>query len=289
MTTSRIDELVKGLTSVHDDQVAGPITPGARALLTAVIAERRARTTRRYGRFAAGAVAATAVATAAVVALSSGGPGPIRSYANAAVDIQRTDGAYRVRIKNVYADQRQFHDAFAKFGLDVTLVIVPVSPGRERTIIGGASTGEGEATIATTLDCPPHQSTPCPLAVQISGKAVRQGSTKIMIGRAARPGEPYQFQPPAAGDNPPSLRLTGQTVTEALSRLHQRNLTAVYVLGQFRKDGSGSDYAPPPPWRPQGDRRVTGAWMHSSNAVALLITPVKGDPAPDPNAPGRPG
>jgi hypothetical protein len=48
------------------------------------------------------------------------------------VDIQRTDGTYKVHVKNAYADQRQFHEAFAKFGLDVTLSIVPVSPGHER-------------------------------------------------------------------------------------------------------------------------------------------------------------
>jgi Sigma-70 region 2 len=42
---------------------------------------------------------------AASGALNAGGPGPAREYANAAVDIQRTDGTYRVHIKDVYADQ----------------------------------------------------------------------------------------------------------------------------------------------------------------------------------------
>jgi hypothetical protein len=286
VTTSRINELVAGLTGVHDDQIAGPSTPGARGLLTAITAEERAtattaRQSRRYGRFAVGAVAATAVATTAVVALNAGGPGPIRSYANAAVDIQRTNGTYKVHIKNVYADQRQFHQAFTKFGLDVTLSIVPVSPGRERKIVGGG--GDWVGTIGTVLDCPPRQGTACPLTVELSGAAVSRGSTKIMIGRTARPGEAYQFQRPGAGDNPPSLRLTGRTVAEALTRLHKQNMTAVYVIGQFHKDGSGSDYKPPPTWRPQGGRRVMGAWMHSSNSVTLLLAPVKDDPAPAPN------
>ncbi|WP_248958480.1 hypothetical protein [Sphaerisporangium perillae] len=249
MTTSRIDELVAGLTGVHDDQLAGPSTPGARRLLTAITAEEPAtavtvRRRRRYGRFAVGVVVATGVAATAVVALSAGGPGPIRGYANAAVDIQRTDGTYKVHVKNAYADQRQFHEAFAKFGLDMTLSIVPVSPGYERKIIGGISDGTG--TIGTVLDCPPGQGTACPLTVTLSGITGRQGATKIMIGRLARPGEPYWNARPGAGDSPASLRLSGGTVAEALAKLHERNMSAVYVIGEFHQDGSGSAYNPPP-------------------------------------------
>ena len=294
MTTSRVDELVAGLTGVHDDRIAGPSTPGARRLLTAVTAEERAPAApaaparrRPYRRLAVGATAATVVAATAVIALTAGGPGPIRSYANAAVDIQRTNGTYRVHIKNVYADQRQFHQAFAKFGLDVTLSIVPVAPGRERRIVGGG--GDAIGTISTVLKCPPGLGTACPLTVELSGPEIRRGSTTIMIGRAARPGEAYQFQRRGAGDNPPSLRLTGKTVAAALARLRRQNMTAVYVIGQFHKDGSGDYYGPPPNWRPQAGRRVTGAWMHSSNAVTLLVAPAGNDPAPDPDAHGLPG
>jgi hypothetical protein len=290
VTTPRIDELVAGLTAVHDDQIAGPFTPGARVLLTAITAEEpamaaTARRRRRYGRFAIGAVLATEVAATAVVALGAGGPSPIRSYANAAVDIQRMDGTYKVHVKNVYADQRQFHAAFAKFGLDMTLSIVPVSPGYERKIIGGITTrgGHGTSTIGTVLDCPSGQGTACPLTVTLSGITGRQGATQIMIGRTARPGETYRNARPRAGDSPASLRLTGSTVAGALVRLHKRNMSAVYVIGEFHEDGSGSAYNPPPTWRPQGGRRVTGAWMHSSNSVTLLVAPAKDDPAPDPN------
>lgn len=290
MTTSRIDELVAGLTGVHDDQIAGPTTPGARALLTAITAEAPASAPaaspgrrRRYGRLAVGAIAATAVATTAVIALNAGGPGPVRDYANAAVDIQRTDGSYRVHVKNIYADQRQFHEAFAKFGLDVTLSIVPVAPGRERKLVVG---GSDSGTIATVLNCPPGQGT-CPLTVELSGKDMRQERVRIVIGRKARPGEVYQFQPILAGDHPRSLRLTGRTVAGALAHLREKNMTAVYRIGEVHKDGSGDLYAPPSTWRPGDDRRVTSAWMHSSNSVILLIAPAKNDPAPNPNASPR--
>src|SRR3569833_519177 len=177
VTTSRVDELVAGLTGVHDDRIAGPSTPGARRLLTAVTAEERAPAApaaparrRPYRRLADGATAATEVAATAVIALTAGGPGPIRSYANAAVDIQRTNGTYRVHIKNVYADQRQFHQAFAKFGLDVTLSIVPVAPCRERRIVGGG--GDAIGTISTVLKCPPGLGTACPLTVELSGPEI---------------------------------------------------------------------------------------------------------------------
>ncbi|MFC7730349.1 hypothetical protein [Actinomadura keratinilytica] len=138
MTTPRINELVAGLARAHDDRAADPASPGARALLAAITAEPRTAARprrRRYGRYAAGLIAATAVAAGAVVALDISGPGPVRGYANAAVEIRRTDDTYKVHVKNVYADQRQFREAFARLGLDVTLSIVPVSPGREREII----------------------------------------------------------------------------------------------------------------------------------------------------------
>ncbi|WP_433191567.1 hypothetical protein [Actinoallomurus sp. CA-150999] len=65
-------------------------------------------------------------------------------------------------------------------------------------------------------------------------------------------------------------------------------MTAAYLIGEFKKDGSGSSYDPPPSWRPQGDRRVTGAWMRSSDSVTLLVSEAKGDPAPYPHAGGLP-
>ncbi|GAA4074293.1 hypothetical protein [Actinomadura miaoliensis] len=294
MTTSRMDELVAGLARAHDDRIAGPDAPGAQALLAAITAEPRgtARRRRRFGRFTVGVVAATTVAAGAFVALDAGGPGPVRGYANAAVDIRRTDDTYKVHVKNVYADQRQFREAFARLGLDVTLSILPVSPGRERKIIrvgGGPHTPTdgvtGGVRIATVLDCPPGRGTACPLTVELSGEAVRRQATEIVIGRTARPGEIYHDQNPGAGDNPPSLRLTGRTVAEALARLRARNMTAAYLLGRFNQDGSGSSYTPPSGWRPEGDRRVAGAWMRSSDSVTLLVVPRKNDPGPDPSRP----
>ena len=288
MTTSRVDALVAGLAGVDDDRLPGPSTPGAGELLTAITAEERpasptGRPSRRYGRFAIGVVAVAAVS--AVVALNTGGPGPIRGYANAAVDIRRTDGTYKVHVKNVYADQRQFRQAFAEFGLDVTLSIVPVSPGHERQILGGRDDGpNGTSRVITVLDCPRAQATACPLTVELSGAVTRGGSSTIIIGRTARPGETYWDHHPRAGDNPASLRLTGRSVTDALALLRRRNLTPFYVLGQQNPDGTGSWYNPPPTWRPDGDRHVTGAWNHSSRSIGLLVTAVKGDPGPVPVA-----
>jgi hypothetical protein len=295
VTTPRINELVAGLARAHDDRAADPASPGARALLAAITAEPRTAARprrRRYGRYAAGLIAATAVAAGAVVALDISGPGPVRGYANAAVDIRRTDDTYKVHVKNVYADQRQFREAFARLGLDVTLSIVPVSPGREREIIrvGGAARtpadgAPGGVQIATVLDCPPGRGTACPLTVELSGEAVRRQATEIVIGRTARPGEVYHDQSPAAGDNPPSLRLTGRTVAQALARLRARHMSAVYLIGEFKKDGSGGYHVPPSGWRPEGGRRVAGAWMHSSDSVTLLVAPRPGDPGPDPSRP----
>jgi hypothetical protein len=68
------------------------------------------------------------------------------------------------------------NEAFAKFGLDLTLSIVPVAPGREHRAISVMSSG---SLIGADLNCPPGQRTTCPLTLELSGKEVRQGPTRI--------------------------------------------------------------------------------------------------------------
>jgi hypothetical protein len=109
-----------------------------------------------------------------------------------------------------------------------------------------------------------------------------RGGADIVIGRKARPGELYQNPQTAPGDHPKSLRLTGRTVAQALKELRRRGLSAAFTFGEFKPDGSGSQWDPPATWRPAGDRRITGAWMRSSDSVDLMIHPIKGDPEPRP-------
>ncbi|KAB2383630.1 hypothetical protein [Actinomadura montaniterrae] len=295
--TYPVDDLVASLNPVRD----GDITTSdetARALLTAITTETpptpaprlRFRPRLRL-RFAVAAAVAVAAA-AALIILPARDAGPLRSYANAAVRIDVTgDDEYEVEVKDAYADQREFREAFARFGLDVRLRIVPVSPGEERRIIrvgslhapsGDLPPGGVTGTSDTDLKCPADQGT-CPLRVKLGGAMFHLEGADVVLGRRARPGELYQDATPEPGDRPKSLRLTGRTVGQALVDLDRRGLTWAFSLGAFKPDGSGSSWNAPANWRPAGDRRITGAWMRSSDSVGLLVTPEPGDPAPDPN------
>ncbi|HEU5031266.1 MAG TPA: hypothetical protein VFV01_40570 [Spirillospora sp.] len=292
--TNPVDELVASLNPVRDDDITAS-DETARALLTAITAETsppppRRRRSRLRLRFAA--LAAATVAAAAFIVFPGHDPGPLRSYANAAVQIDVTGkDEYAVEVKDAYADQREFREAFAKFGLDVRLSIVPVSPDEERRLIrvgplhapaGDAPAGGVTGTSDTDLKCPPDRGA-CPLRVTLGGTMFHLEGADVVLGRRARPGELYQDATPEPGDRPKSLRLTGRTVGQALADLDRRGLTWAFSLGGFKPDGSGSSWNAPATWRPAGDRRITGAWMRSSASVGLLVTPQPGDPPPDPN------
>jgi hypothetical protein len=289
--TSPIDELVAGLNPVRDDEIATS-DAAVRTLLTAITIEPRATRRRRFRpRLAIAVGAALAVATALVTGLSGNDSGPLRSYANAAVQIDaKSGGEYEVEVKDAYADQREFREAFAKFGLDVRLSIVPVSPAGERRIIrigslhpsSNTPAGGVTGTSDTDLKCPPDRGA-CPLRVKLGGTMFRTEGADIVLGRKARPGEVYQNAYPALGDRPKTLNVTGRTVDHVLADLHPRGLTWAFFLGRLRPDGSGGGWDAPAQWRPSGDRRITGAWMRSSAWGALPPPPPKRDPPPVPD------
>ncbi|MFB4300831.1 hypothetical protein [Actinomadura sp. NTSP31] len=288
--TYPMDDVVASLNPVRDDDIPAS-DEAARTLLNAITTDTPPARRRRF-RLAALAATAVAAATTTLIVLSGHDSGPLRSYANAAVQIDVTGkDAYEVEVKDAYADQREFREAFAKFGLDVRLSIVPVSPGEERRLIrigplhasdGDLPPGGVTGTSDTDLACPPDRGA-CPLRVRLGGPMFHLEGADVVLGRKARPGELYQDATPEPGDRPKSLHLTGRTVDQALADLDRRSLTWAFSLGQFKPDGSGGSWNAPANWRPAGDRRITGAWMRSSNSLGLLVTPQKGDPEPDPN------
>ncbi|WP_026410851.1 hypothetical protein [Actinomadura oligospora] len=295
--TSRIDDLVAGLATVSDGDIRSePDGVGGRSLLEAVTAgevpePRRRRRPRLLPGLAGGAaVVSVAAAAVAVLVVDGRDPEPLRSYANAAVAIDVKDSEYEVEVRNAYADQREFSEAFAKVGLDARLRIVPVTPGHERTVVrigslhepkGGMPAGGMSGTTDVVMKCPPAQGS-CPLRVRVGGAMYRLGGADIVIGRKADPGEVYFDAQPVRGDRAKGLSLTGRTVAQALAELRRRGLTPAFALGVFKADGSGSFWDAPVTWRPSGERRVTGAWMRSSDSVGLMVVPQPGDPQPQP-------
>ncbi|MFC5184595.1 hypothetical protein [Actinomadura harenae] len=294
--TSRIDDLVAGLATVRDGDITSePDGAGGRSLLAAITAEdapapRRRRPRRLPGLVGAAVVVSAAAAAVAVLLPHGGRPVPLRSYANAAMSIQVKGTEYEVEVKDAYADQREFGKAFAKVGLDARLRIVPVTPEHEREIVQSGSLHApkgGESTVGMlgmsdiVMKCPPGQSA-CPLRVRLSGSVYRLTGADIVIGRKAGPGEVFFDARPVRGDRAQGLRLAGRTVAEALAELRRRGLTSAFTLGDVNADGSGSSWASPLTWRPSGERRITGAWMRSSDSVGLMVVPQQGDPRPRP-------
>ncbi|MFC9976256.1 hypothetical protein ACFVH6_35720 [Spirillospora sp. NPDC127200] len=294
-----IDDLVASLAPGHE--APGPDTAGARALLTAVTAEPAASTEPaapaaprrrvRRSRLLAGAMA-TALTAAVFVGLNDTGSTPLRSYANAAVAIERTGDVYVVRVKDAYADGARFSEAFAKLGVRAKLAIVPVSPASVGKVLAAGDLGlappaKGETRSGmldiSVLECP-DGGRACPLTVKLSG-GIARGGLIVVLGRAARPGEVYQDDPGQQGPPPPALRrLEGRTAGEARAELRRLGMTVVYMIGKFAADGSGSSYEPPADWRPGPGRRVERVWLHSARGAVLMITPAGGDPRPDPAA-----
>lgn len=235
------------------------------------------RRRRRARRLVLGPIAATAVVTALLLGLNAAGPEPVREDAAAAMIIERVGDEWKVSINDAYADPGEFKRAFAKMGLNVELVLAPVSPGFERRVFRMGSSGDipkGSRFSFDVSDCP-RGVAGCPLTMTIGGNA-EHGSHYVLLGRKAKPGEPYQDPRPGPKIEEPvdGLCLVGMTVKEAEAVLKARGLGVRFALGQFTMPGgAGSMTETKPDWRPNNiDQPVDNAWMYSSDAVTLLVS-----------------
>jgi len=186
---------------VHDDELRGLARrPAARALfddVTAVPPGRAARPARARRRMIMGAVAATAVAGAAVIASTDHSGGYSDARLAATVQITRRPTYYEARIVDPRADQKILKAAFAKYGLDITATLLPASPHIVGTIVfqdedEAAQRSESEGVGIKMIyerTCHTASGAGCSIGLRVplkfSGRAV------IGIGRKAEPGEPY--------------------------------------------------------------------------------------------------
>ena len=214
MGTHPTDGVVHRLARVHDDALRGSARgPAARALLDDITAlppaEARARgRARRRPMIMMGAVAATA-SVAGVVALTShlGDPGFDSVQLAAAVKITRQPTYYEARIVDPLADKKRFKAAFASYGLDIDVNLIPASPHIVGTIVfeeedekarKAEKKGAGIEMI-NDPGCRTASGANCPIGLRIPLDF--KGKAAISIGRAAKPGEPYATTSPK--DAPP--------------------------------------------------------------------------------------
>jgi len=254
---------------------------------------------RRRRRLLIGAPSAVALAVAglAVAALTSPGQkvGPVTvgpPQAEAAVlSFTRHGGYLDVIVKNPVADARKYRAEFAKYGLNITLTLVPASP----SLVGTLVYFEGSAAIkpitAVGQCYTGGGGSFCPVGVRVPLDF--RGSAIITFGRAARPGEHYETMGSvtAPGEAMHGMRFVGKTAAEVIAMLAARHVkVADYWYQNAACEGV---YSPSEP----GSWYVTGADPLALGEVSLDVSKTwpsstctgAGVPAPKPSSSSKAG
>ncbi|WP_214409438.1 hypothetical protein [Sphaerisporangium fuscum] len=290
---------ISDLAKVRDEDLlgdpAGRATgPGARALMTAIMAEERvpALSRRRRPRLRRPYLLGSAtVALAAAVAIGIGLPtgGPATRYANAAISITKADDDYSITITDPAADPRRIEEAFRAVGVRAIVKMVPAMPAHVGKLYGPfipeSERGRwpGHLTMSPVEPC---ASAFCATLTMGGGSPDR---LVFGIGRPAAPGEPYVEVPPSGtgmylnaldGYTPDGFKVHGKTVAEVRAELDRRGLKAVYQLWWSYSDNS---FFP----QPVPADKIKDTWIvdhsraYSSDTIELFVAPgPEAGPAP---------
>ncbi|WP_433247486.1 hypothetical protein ACQPYK_47105 [Streptosporangium sp. CA-135522] len=282
------------LARVHDKDLAGETSaPETRALMHAIMSEEREPVTvtqpghKVRRRLVLGlATMATAAAVAVGIVLVGG---PVTSYANAAVSIEKTDEYFSVSITDPTADRQRFEEAFRAVGLNVTVKVIPVAPNDVGKLVGPIVPDgfKWHGSIGT------QGITPCSsvFCAKVWMPADFPGRVVFGVGRPAKPGEPYADSSPVDPNGEEALSgypSHGKTVADVRAELNRRGLKAGYrLVWQYPDGGDGRiswfDEAVPRS-RVKDDWTVASTVFHSSDTVDLYVTPGKdAGPAPSPH------
>lgn len=227
--------------------------------------------------------------TATAVAVGTGlVGGPVTSYANAAVSIERTDEYFSVSITNPTADRHRFEEAFRAVGLNVTVKVIPVPPSDVGKLVGPIVPDgfKWHGSIGT------QGITPCSsvFCAKVWMPADFPGRVVFGVGRPAKPGEPYADTGPFDPNDAEALSgytSRGKAVADVRAEVRRRGLKAGYRLlwnYQDNSDGSTSWFDEAvPEGRVKDEWTVASTRFHSSDTVDLYVTPGKdAGPAPSP-------
>lgn len=282
------------IARVQDKDLTGEASaPEAQELMHAIMSEERkpVTVTRPGHKVRRGLVLGlTTMATAAAVAVGTSlVGGPVTSYANAAVSIEKTGEYFSVNITDPTADRHRFEEAFRAVGLNVTVKVVPVAPSDVGKLIGPVVPDgfKWHGSIGT------QGITPCSSAfcAKVWMPADFPGRVVFGIGRPAKPGEPYVGDGPVDPEGDEALSgytSHGKTVADVRAELSRRGLKAGYrLVWKYRGEDDGGfswfDEAAPGS-RIKDDWIVASTRFHSSDTVDLYVTPGKdAGPAPSPH------
>ncbi|GAA4599730.1 hypothetical protein GCM10023194_80650 [Planotetraspora phitsanulokensis] len=287
-----VDEIVimmRTLPRVQPGRPGGrPSDAGARTLLASIMEEEPGAAAvepqRRYGfrRLALSLAAAALLATGIVVgpSLLQDGGGAASSYASSEIEIQREGDEYVARIKDPYADHDKYSKAFKAVGLDVDLLIVPVSPSRVGMVVSGSvgASGPGNVTTWTSAmvdrderECKAGEKG-CYLLLRLPADLT--GKSWFKLGRQARAGETYDDPGRAtvAGEDLAGAKVHGRPVGQVMAEVRKRGLTAGFEL--VKPFGPDKGYGLDPLTADQvgDDWTVWDAESVRAGVVRLLVT-----------------
>ncbi len=281
-----IDHLMKAIDPVPRAPERGP---GARELRAEIMATEPARSrpfrVRTRGFVLTGV--ATALAAAGAIGIGLPATGPATEYANAAVAIKKAADHFTVTVTDPAADRERFEEAFRAVGLNVTVKIVPVAPGKEGELIGPVVPGgfgwHGSVGVQAVRPCASAFCGKVWLPSDFPGRVV------FGIGRKAAAGEAYVRDDLATDSECMTGYPThGRTVEAVRAEVLRRGAKIGYRL-LWSSPGGGWYEQSVPAERIEADWIVAGCRPYSSDTMEVYVKPGPGaGPAPDPRTVATP-
>jgi hypothetical protein len=218
---------------------AGTAAPASQGRRTAAGRRSPGRRGRIRRRWIIGAPLAAGLAAAVLIITSLGHPGqhvgpvsvaPAPAQAQA-LSFTRHGGFIDVIVRDPLADPARYRAEFARYHLDITLKLLPVSPSIVGTVVYfGQSAHSGTLTPITAQGkCLEASGTSaCPVGIRIP--VGFRGNAQLVFGRAARPGEQYESTASAfaPGEALHGLSVRGLRVTQVLALLRHRHVTVAW-------------------------------------------------------------
>lgn len=209
--------------------------------------------------------------TVAVLTLTWAGFGFGTTTATAALDIERRGDQYVIVVSDLFAAPEKYQHELRAHGLDITLAVRPVSKAHVGEIIPIpiAPVPPGEESVlvpnhVTALQRHGSCSPSCPIGLSIPVDF--HGTEKVVLGRAARPGESYALfeSVDAPGEPLHCVPFIRKTIGQVRELLLQHGVTQIQLT-----DGSSRRKDFPDTWF------VQQGVAYSANATTLLVSPTK--------------